>query len=56
MGKLIPRWESLRAQLKKLFNKVGSYLAVGENFLLTLEVMAGFTEKVKTDRGEPDGC
>jgi phosphoglucomutase len=49
------RGKSLGAQLKELFNKVGSYYPVRENFRLTPDVKAAFTEKMKADPGELDG-
>ncbi len=49
------RGASLGAQLKALFAKVGSYYPVRENFHLTAEQKAGFTEKLKADPGELGG-
>jgi phosphoglucomutase len=49
------RGKSLGAQLKELFSKVGSYYPVRENFRLTPEVKAAFTEKMKADPKELDG-
>jgi len=49
------RGKSLGQQLKELFNKVGSYYPVRENFRLTPEVKAAFTEKVKADPTELGG-
>jgi phosphoglucomutase len=49
------RGKSLGAQLKELFNKVGSYYPVRENFRLTAEVKAAFTEKMKADPTELGG-
>ena len=49
------RGKSLGAQLKELFNKVGSYYPVRENFRLTPEVKAAFTEKMKADPVELGG-
>lgn len=43
------RGQSLGAQLQDLFSKVGSYYPVRENFHLTEEAKAKFTEKLKTD-------
>ena len=43
------RGKSLGAQLKELFGKVGSFYPVRENFHLTNEAKAKFTEKLKTD-------
>ena len=49
------RGTSLGAQLKQLFAKVGSYYPVRENFRLTPERKAAFTEKLKTDPRELSG-
>jgi phosphomannomutase len=49
------RGASLGAQLKGLFGKVGSYYPVRENFHLTAEVKAAFTEKLKADPTELSG-
>ena len=49
------RGKSLGQQLKELFNKVGSYYPVRENFRLTAEVKAAFTEKMKADPTELGG-
>ena len=49
------RGKSLGAQLKELFAKVGSYYPVRENFHLTPEVKARFTEKLKADPTELSG-
>jgi phosphoglucomutase len=49
------RGKSLGAQLKELFAKVGSFYPVRENFHLTPEVKAAFTEKLKTDPVELSG-
>ncbi len=43
------RGKSLGEQLRKLFTKVGSFYPNRENFRLTPEVKAKFTEKVKGD-------
>ena len=43
------RGSSLGAQLKGLFAKVGSFYPVRENFHLTSEQKAAFTERLKTD-------
>jgi alpha-D-glucose phosphate-specific phosphoglucomutase len=43
------RGKSLGAQLKELFNKVGSFYPNRENFHLTPEIKAKFTEKIKGD-------
>jgi alpha-D-glucose phosphate-specific phosphoglucomutase len=49
------RGASLGAQLKGLFGKVGSYFPVRENFHLTGEQKAAFTEKLKADPKELGG-
>jgi alpha-D-glucose phosphate-specific phosphoglucomutase len=49
------RGTSLGAQLKTLFAKVGSYYPVRENFHLTAEQKAAFTEKLKADPKELSG-
>jgi alpha-D-glucose phosphate-specific phosphoglucomutase len=49
------RGVSLGAQLKALFAKVGSYYPVRENFHLTAEQKAAFTEKLKADPRELGG-
>ena len=49
------RGKSLGAQLKELFGKVGSFYPVRENFHLTPEVKAAFTEKMKADPTELGG-
>jgi phosphoglucomutase len=49
------RGKSLSVQLKELFAKVGSFYPVRENFRLTPEVKAAFTEKLKTDPTELSG-
>ena len=49
------RGSSLGAQLKALFAKVGSYFPVRENFHLTAEQKAAFTEKLKADPKEVGG-
>jgi phosphomannomutase len=41
--------------LKALFDKVGSYYPVRENFRLTAEQKAAFTEKLKADPKELSG-
>jgi phosphoglucomutase len=46
------RGKSLSEQLKALCNQVGSYYPVRENFRLTPEVKAKFTEKLKSDPRE----
>jgi alpha-D-glucose phosphate-specific phosphoglucomutase len=46
---------SLGAQLKALFAKVGSFYPVRENFHLTAEQKAAFTEKLKADPTELGG-
>ena len=49
------RGKSLGVQLKELFGKVGSFYPVRENFRLTPEVKAAFTEKLKADPTELGG-
>ena len=49
------RGKSLGTQLKELFGKVGSFYPVRENFRLTPEVKAAFTEKLKADPTELSG-
>ena len=49
------RGASLSAQLKALFAKVGSFYPVRENFHLTAEQKAAFTEKLKADPSELGG-
>ncbi|HWG19591.1 MAG TPA: phosphoglucomutase/phosphomannomutase family protein [Terracidiphilus sp.] len=49
------RGRSLGVQLRELFAKVGSYYPVRENFRLTPEVKARFTEKLKADPTELSG-
>jgi alpha-D-glucose phosphate-specific phosphoglucomutase len=49
------RGTSLGVQLKALFAKVGSYFPVRENFHLTAEQKAAFTEKLKADPKELGG-
>jgi phosphoglucomutase len=49
------RGKSLGEQLKELFAKVGSFYPVRENFRLTPERKAAFTEKLKTDPAELSG-
>ncbi len=49
------RGKSIGTQLKELFAKVGSFYPVRENFRLTPEVKAAFTEKLKTDPTELSG-
>jgi phosphoglucomutase len=49
------RGKSLGAQLKEMFGKVGSFYPVRENFRLTPEVKARFTEKLKADPAELSG-
>jgi phosphoglucomutase len=49
------RRKSIGVQLRELFAKVGSYYPVRENFRLTPEVKARFTEKLKTDPKELGG-
>ena len=49
------RGKSLGVQLRELFGKVGSFYPVRENFHLTPEVKAAFTEKMKADPTELGG-
>jgi len=49
------RGNSLGAQLKELFAKVGSFYPIRENFRLTPAGMAAFTEKLKADPTELSG-
>jgi len=49
------RGKSLGVQLQELFAKVGSFYPVRENFRLTRERMAAFTEKLKADPTELSG-
>jgi len=49
------RGKSLGTQLTELFAKVGSFYPVRENFRLTPEVKAAFTEKLKADPTELSG-
>lgn len=49
------RGKSLGVQLREMFAKVGSYYPVRENFRLTPEVKAAFTEKLKRDPSELNG-
>jgi alpha-D-glucose phosphate-specific phosphoglucomutase len=49
------RGKSLGVQLRELFAKVGSFYPVRENFRLTPEVKAAFTEKLKADPTELSG-
>ena len=49
------RGKSLGVQLKELFAKVGSFYPVRENFRLTPEAKAAFTEKLKADPTELGG-
>jgi phosphoglucomutase len=49
------RAASLGAQLKALFAKVGSFYPVRENFHLTAEQKAAFTERLKADPKELSG-
>jgi phosphoglucomutase len=46
---------SLGKQIEQLFAKVGSFYPVRENFRLTPEVKAKFTEKLRRDPSEFDG-
>ena len=49
------RGKSLGKQLRQLFNRVGSFYPIRENFHLTPEVKEKFTEKIKTDPAEIGG-
>ena len=49
------RGKSLGVQLRELFAKVGSYYPIRENFRLTPERKAAFTEKLKADPAELSG-
>ena len=49
------RGYSLKQQLKRLFNQVGSFFPVRENFRLTPEVKAKFTAKLASDPHDLDG-
>jgi alpha-D-glucose phosphate-specific phosphoglucomutase len=49
------RGYSLKQQLKRLFNQVGSFYPVRENFRLTPEAKAKFTAKLATDPRDLDG-
>jgi alpha-D-glucose phosphate-specific phosphoglucomutase len=49
------RGKSVGVQLKELFAKVGSFYPVRENFRLTAEAKAAFTEKMKADPAELGG-
>ena len=49
------RGKNLGVQLRELFAKVGSYYPVRENFRLTPEIKARFTEKLKSDPTELGG-
>jgi phosphoglucomutase len=49
------RGKSLGVQLRELFGKVGSFYPVRENFHLTPERKAAFTEKLKADPAELGG-
>ncbi|MGB6191686.1 MAG: phosphoglucomutase/phosphomannomutase family protein [Terracidiphilus sp.] len=49
------RGKSIGVQLRELFAKVGSFYPVRENFRLTPERMAAFTEKLKVDPAELSG-
>jgi phosphoglucomutase len=49
------RGKSLGVQLRELFGKVGSFYPVRENFHLTAEQKARFTEKLKADPTELSG-
>jgi phosphomannomutase len=49
------RGKTLGVQLKELFGKVGSFYPIRENFRLTQQGMAAFTEKLKADPAEMSG-
>jgi phosphoglucomutase len=49
------RGKSIGVQLRELFGKVGSFYPVRENFRLTPDVKARFTEKLKADPTELSG-
>ena len=49
------RGASLGALLEQVFGKVGSYYPLRENFRLTADVKAKFTEKLRSDPGEFHG-
>lgn len=49
------RGQTLHEQLQRLFAEVGSFYPVRENFRLTPEVKAKFTEKIKADPKELAG-
>lgn len=49
------RSQPLQAQLRQIFNKVGSFYPRRENFRLTPEVKAKFTDKLKSDPVELSG-
>ena len=49
------RGKSISEQLQELFGKVGSFYPVRENFHLTAEAKAKFTEKLKVDPTELGG-
>ncbi|MGB6973134.1 MAG: phosphoglucomutase/phosphomannomutase family protein [Terracidiphilus sp.] len=49
------RGKSLGVQLRELFAKVGSFYPVRENFRLTPDVKAAFTQKLKADPSELGG-
>jgi alpha-D-glucose phosphate-specific phosphoglucomutase len=49
------RGKTLGEQLRALFDKVGSYYPVRENFHLTADTMAAFTNKLKADPTELSG-
>jgi len=49
------RGKSIGVQLKEMFGKVGSFYPVRENFHLTAEQKARFTEKLKADPSELSG-
>lgn len=49
------RGKSLGEQLQQLFDRVGSFYPIRENFRLTPEVKEKFTEKIKNDPAELGG-
>jgi alpha-D-glucose phosphate-specific phosphoglucomutase len=49
------RGKTLGVQLRELFDKVGSFYPIRENFHLTPEVKSAFTEKLKADPTELGG-
>jgi phosphoglucomutase len=49
------RGASLSKQLQKIFDQVGSYYPLRQNFRLTAEVQGKFTEKLRRDPADFDG-